>query len=67
MVTDTASTGEGASAYITASFLGNPSLRGTLMLVSGIFQAGGFCGLLTWLLTVLISQGFAILRGLRSP
>jgi hypothetical protein len=67
MVTDTDSTGEGASAYITASFLGLPSWRSTLMLVSDIFQAGGFCGLLTWLLTILISQGFAILRGLRSP
>jgi hypothetical protein len=67
MVTDTNSTGEGASAYITASFLGLPSLRSMLMLVSDIFQTGGFCGLLAWLLTVLISQGFAILRGLRSP
>jgi hypothetical protein len=67
MVTDTDSSGEGASAYITASFLGLPSLRSTLLLVSDIFQTGGFCGLLAWLLSVLISQGFAILRGLRSP
>ena len=56
MVTDADSTGEDTLAYVTASSLGNPSLRSTFMLVSDILQTGGFCGLLTWLLTVLISR-----------
>jgi hypothetical protein len=68
VIADTDSAREGGLACITAPFLGDPSLRGTLVLmVSNIFQAGGVCGLLSWLLTVLISQGFTILRKLRSP
>jgi hypothetical protein len=67
MITDTDLDREGASVPITPSFLGDTSRHGTLVLmVSNIFQAGGFCGLLSWLLTVLISQGFTILRRLRS-
>jgi hypothetical protein len=68
MITDTDSAREDVSACITGSFFGDPSLRDALVLmVSNIFQAGGFCGLLSWLLTVLISQGFTILRRRRSP
>jgi hypothetical protein len=65
---DTDSAREGGLASITASFLGDPSLLGTLVpMVSNIFQTGGVCGLLSWLLIVLISQGSTILRTLRSP
>jgi hypothetical protein len=31
-----------------------------------LFSASGFCGLLSWLLALLISRGFTILRRLRS-
>ncbi len=68
VIADTDSAREGVPAGITASFLGDPSLRGTLLLTaSNIFQAGGVCGLLSWLLIVLISQGSTVLRTLRSP
>jgi putative MFS transporter len=50
------------------SFLGDPSRRRTLVLiVLNIFQVGQFYGLLSWLPTLLISEGFTILRRLRSP
>ena len=59
---------EGVSASMAASFLKNPSLRRTLVLmVLNIFQAGQFYGLLSWLPTLLISRSFTILRRLRSP
>jgi hypothetical protein len=52
---------------LAASFLGNPSLRRTLVLtVLNYFQAGQFYGLLSWLPALLICRAFTILRRLRS-
>jgi putative MFS transporter len=49
-----------------SSLFRNPYLRRTLVLiVLNIFQASGFYGLVNWLPTLLISQGFTILRSLR--
>jgi hypothetical protein len=64
---DTDSAHEGASVYTAASLPGSPPQGRTFVLmVSDMFQAGGFCDLLSWLLTLLISQGFTTLRRLRS-
>src|SRR5258708_6132990 len=49
-----------------SSLFRNPYLRRTLVLiVLNIFQASGFYGLVNWLPTLLISQGFTILRSLQ--
>jgi len=34
---------------------------------AALFNACGFCGLFSWLLTLFISRGFVILRRFRSP
>jgi len=64
---DTGSAGQEVSAYTSfSSLFRNPYLRRTLVLiVLNIFQASGFYGLVNWLPTLLISQGFTILRSLR--
>jgi len=66
---DTGSAGHEVPAYTSFSFFllfRNPYLRRTLVLiVLNIFQASGFYGLVNWLPTLLISQGFTILRSLR--
>jgi putative MFS transporter len=64
---DTGSAGQEIPAYTSfSSLFRNPYLRRTLVLiVLNIFQASGFYGLVNWLPTLLISQGFTILRSLR--
>jgi putative MFS transporter len=49
-----------------SSLFRSPYLRRTLVLiVLNVFQASGFYGLVNWLPTLLISQGFTILRSLQ--
>jgi len=64
---DTGSAGQEVAAYTSfSSLFRNPYLRRTLVLiVLNIFQASGFYGLVNWLPTLLISQGFTILRSLQ--
>jgi putative MFS transporter len=64
---DTRSAGQEAPAHTSFSaLLRRPYLRRTVVLiVLNIFQASGFYGLVNWLPTLLISQGFTILHSLR--
>ncbi len=64
---DAGSAGQEVAAYTSfSSLFRNPYLRRTLVLiVLNIFQASGFYGLVNWLPTLLISQGFTILRSLQ--
>jgi putative MFS transporter len=64
---DTSSAAREVPAYTSFSPLfRSPYTRRTLVLiVLNIFQASGFYGLVNWLPTLLISQGFTILRSLR--
>ncbi len=64
---DTGSAGQEVAAHTSfSSLFRNPYLRRTLVLiVLNIFQASGFYGLVNWLPTLLISQGFTILRSLQ--
>src|SRR5882757_5850392 len=61
------SAGQEISAYTSfSSLFRSPYLRRTLVLiVLNIFQASGFYGLVNWLPTLLISQGFTILHSLQ--
>jgi putative MFS transporter len=63
----TGSAGQEVAAYTSfSSLFRNQYLRRTLVLIIlNIFQASGFYGLVNWLPTLLISQGFTILRSLR--
>ncbi len=61
---DTGSARQEVSSF--SSLFRSPYLRRTLVLiVLNIFQASGFYGLVNWLPTLLISQGFTILRSLQ--
>src|SRR5882757_8742180 len=61
---DTSSAGQEVSSF--SSLFRTPYLRRTVVLiVLNIFQASGFYGLVNWLPTLLISQGFTILRSLQ--
>src|SRR5258706_4315916 len=61
---DTGSAGQEVASF--SSLFRTPYLRRTVVLiVLNIFQASGFYGLVNWLPTLLISQGFTILRSLQ--